>query len=246
MVAVSSASRMSTRGTMTSRATVSPSSKISVIIRFSSSSSVPCSVTRSLISSSETPSPTLTGLQAEQPADEVGRAGEQPDDRRERLRDARDRPGHRDGDALGAHEPEALGGELAEDERHVRDAERDDHQRQRPGDPESQAMPERLEPQPERLLERHRGERRGQEADERDADLDGREHAGWGPRSAPARRCAPDEPSSARCLSARAACGDERDLGCGEPAVHEDEHEYERDLQAHTWHSTNITSLSQR
>ena len=54
-VVVSGASIMSTRGTMISRATVSPSSKISWIMRFSSSSSDPCSVTRSLISSSETP-----------------------------------------------------------------------------------------------------------------------------------------------------------------------------------------------
>ena len=56
LATVSSSSHMvvSTRGTMTSRATVSPKSKISWIIRFSSSSRSSCSETMYLISSSET------------------------------------------------------------------------------------------------------------------------------------------------------------------------------------------------
>ena len=131
---------MSTRGTMTSRATVSPSSKISWIMRFSSSSRLPCSVTSSLISSSGHPGarPRATGPRRETSLVETGAATRRGERRREdgeRAATAR-RRARRAG-------VRSVWGQLAQDQRHVADHQRHGEDRKPGRERASSGIPSR-------------------------------------------------------------------------------------------------------
>ena len=106
-------------------------------------------------------------VSAQQPHGQVGRPGQQPDGG---ARDRREQPQRAGGDqrpTLGPLHGDPLGRQLAEHERDVREQERHDDDRRRPGD-----VAEERQRLLQRLGQRDGGGRRGQEPGQRDADLD--------------------------------------------------------------------------
>ena len=76
---------------------------------------------------------------AEQPDEQVGGAGEEPDDRPEQLGDRVERRGHDQREALGPLQGQPLGGQLADHQRQVADRDGDRHEGQRVGEAAGQA-----------------------------------------------------------------------------------------------------------
>ena len=110
------------------------------------------------------------GVAAHDPDRDVGGPGEQPHDGAGERRHDRQRAGGQQRPPLGALHGHALGGELAEHERDVRQHQGHDDDRHGSG-----GAAEEVERLLERLGQRHGGGGRGQEPGERDADLDGGE-----------------------------------------------------------------------
>jgi len=107
---------------------------------------------------------------AEQPHDQVGRLRQQPHDGPGDLGDERQRPGDEEAPALGPLHGEALGCQLAHDQREVGDEQRDDHHRRRIG-----GAPHETDIVGQGLGEGHRPGRRCEEARQGYHDLDGGE-----------------------------------------------------------------------
>ncbi len=173
---------------------------------------------------------------AEEPDDEVGALGQQPDDRPGQRGDAVQRRRERHRDALGALQRQPLRGELAEDQREVRDDQRHEDQGHRVGRPCRQASG------CQQVRHRH-GEPRGaeggrQEAGEGDPDLHcGEEAVG-----------VLDEPGDALTAPATGRQGlglplaqaDQRQLGGGEHPADEDEDQDEGDVHPGVAHGVHL------
>ncbi len=218
------------RGTITSWMRWSPSSMTAWIICSSSASRIPCSPPCSMIrrsssalirSSAATSAPNSRLMRR---VVHVRNADERAEEDAQHV----DEPAGREHDPLGVGQADLLRHELAEDDREDRQHARHDHERdqvRRPG--------ERSEcPQPggHPVHQADRRERRRQEAQEVDADLDDRqeapglllepEHAGG------AARALIDE-----LLETAAAQRDQRDLGGREDAVEQDEQDDEGEFE---------------
>ena len=181
--------------TITSCTRCSPSSSTAPIICSSSASMMPCSPPRSTRIRSSSAVIALLGdvADAEQAGDGVGDRREQPDQRPQHDADQLDRAREDEREPLGVGERERLGHELAEQDRREAHEERHDEQRE---DVSRAREPEGDERVGERVRDARAGERRGEEADERDADLDRSPGSARAARPAGGRDGAPRLPSS--------------------------------------------------
>ncbi len=169
---------------------------------------------------------------ADQPDHDVGRDRQQPDDRTRDLGDPVDGRAERQREALGALQREPLGGQLAEHQGDVGDRDRDQHQRDDVGGAGRHAPVDQLRRQV--AGERRATEGGGQEAGERDADLDRGQEA-VGVRRQPRDGLAPT-PSSRHRSHLAVAQRHQRDLGSREHAADEDEDDDKPDVRERAVH----------
>ena len=178
------------------------------------------------------------GVPTDQPHDEVGGVGEEPDHGPGDRGHDRQGPGGEQAPALGVLHGQSLRDQLAEDEGHIGQDQGDHHDRHGAG---------RVAEEAQRLLQRHgQGHRRGgrgQEAREGDADLDRRQEL-VGASGQVGQRPAP---SAARLLEAADLALPERhqsQLGPGECGVDRHQHRDEHELGAGPVHGGEATGPS--
>lgn len=203
---VRSAGRNTTspRGRMTSTTDRFAAEKTSVRMRRSSSGSASCAITRSRRLLLRHRLAARRRVPAEQAHHQVGGAREQPDHRAHRRREAVERRPDDEREPRGPLQGDALGHELAQDERQVRDDERQRHERDRLR--EAGRQPQRLERRHEIRCQRRGTVRRRQEAGHRHTDLHRGQEAvrvAGHPRDARAPRSALLEPGRSASRATR-------------------------------------------
>jgi hypothetical protein len=159
----------------------------------------------------------------------IGRCAQEPFDRCSHTGNRTHETSKRSGDPLGVEQRDALWDELAEDQREIRDADHDnrhaDHMGVSCGEPGiGRELPLEL------VAQRGFPKSTGEDGDQGDTDLHGREQA-RGIRFQFERRLSAAVASLGERHQARLPRRDQRDLGHRKDAVHDDQQEDDREVQ---------------